>query len=76
VEKSGGVLGKLYVENFLKSMITSEKRLSLPNPKKIAGGIVVEGEETEYDEAEDAKGEKSKFDEIDYEQDEDDIDDD
>jgi len=57
-------------------MLVSEKRLSLPNPKKIAGGITIEGDETEYDESEDAKGEKSKLDEIDYEQDEDDIDDD
>lgn len=77
VEKSNNVLGTLFIEHFLKMMISSEKRLSLPNPKKIAGGITAEyGEDTEYDEAEDARGEKSKLDDVDYEQDEDDIDDD
>ena len=54
-----------------------EKRLSLPNEKKLAGGVVFDiNEETEYDEAEDAKGEKSKMDDVDFEQDEDDINDD
>jgi hypothetical protein len=33
-------------------------------------------EDTEYDEAEDAKGEVGTMDDVDYEQDEDDIDDD
>lgn len=70
-------LGKIFVEHYLKFMINTEKRLSLPNPKKLAGGLVLDqNEETEYDEAEDAKGEVGIMDEIDFEQDEDDINDD
>jgi hypothetical protein len=76
VEKNNNPLGKIFIEHFLKSVISSEKRLSLPNPKKIAGVLSGDiNEDMEYDEAEDAKGEKDVYDEVDYEQDEDDIDD-
>ena len=70
-------LGKLFVESFLKSMINTEKKLSLPNAKKLVEGFILDAnEDTEYDEAEDAKGEVGIMDDVDYEQDEDDIDDD
>lgn len=69
-------LGRAFVAKFLKFLIRTEKRLSLPNSKKLAGGFVAdEVQETEYDELVD----NAKYDddnEIDFEQDEDDINDD
>jgi len=70
-------LGKIFVDSFMKFMVNTEKKLSLPNPKKLVGGVIVNrDEDTEYDEAEDARGEVGVMDDVDFEQDEDDINDD
>jgi len=76
IAEKNGVLGRLFVDKFIKFMINTEKKLSLPNPKKLAGGFVEdEVGESEYDDSVDAKHKKSGLDKLDYQQDEDDIND-
>lgn len=68
-------LGIFFLAKFLKMMIIMEKKFSLPNPRKLAGGFIADDvEESEYDEVKDTKPSNDDND-IDYEQDEDDIND-
>lgn len=70
------IMGKIFLINFLKFVVQTEKRFSKPNPKKIIGIYSEDNlDESEYDESTDAKH-KSNDDSADYEQDEDDINDD
>jgi hypothetical protein len=69
-------LGKAFVVKFLKFLVQTEKRLSLPNSRKLAGGFVAdEVQDMEYDEASDRYKVYNDENEIDFEQDEDDIND-
>lgn len=69
-------LGHAFAEKFIRNIINIEKKLSLPNPKKLAGGFVSDAlDESEYDESKDVTYKKNKTSSIDYEQDEDDVND-
>lgn len=73
--KSGKV-GELFCTQFFKNIFAEDKKISKPDEKKVTMSIIENKlDETEYDELADASQKYKALDEIDFEEDEDDIND-